>query len=87
MTKEAYGDRVLDVPGEEFVRDPPKYLRQICDFLDIMCSEDYLRDCSSIVDPVPSVTRNLLVWTPEQIKQVYTLMEPLEFLQSYTFEN
>ncbi|XP_078364494.1 uncharacterized protein LOC144648921 [Oculina patagonica] len=88
-TKEAYGNRVLDIPGEEFVRDPSKYLRQICDFLEITCSEDYLRDCSSIVDPVPSVTRNLLVWTPEQIKQVYTLMEPIEFLrkQSYTFEN
>ncbi|XP_078363619.1 uncharacterized protein LOC144647794 isoform X1 [Oculina patagonica] len=86
-TKEAYGDRVLDIPGEDFVRDPSKYLRQICDFLEITCSEDYLRDCSSIVDPVPSVTRNMLVWTPEQIEQVYDYMRPLEFLQSYTFEN
>ena len=62
-TKEAYGDRVLDIPNEEFVRDTTKHLRQICgDFLDITCSEDYPRDCSSIVDLVPSVTRNVLVW-------------------------
>ena len=86
-TKEAFGDRVLDIPGEDFVRDPSKYLRKICDFLEIPCSEDYLRDCSSIVDPVPSITRSLVVWTPEQIKRVYTLMQPLKFLHSYTFEN
>ncbi|KAJ7372499.1 hypothetical protein OS493_019008 [Desmophyllum pertusum] len=86
-TKDVFGDRVLDIPGEEFVRDPSKYLRQICGFLEIPCSEDYLRDCASIVDPVPSVTRSLLVWTPEQIKEVYSLMQPIEFLQGYTFEN
>ena len=86
-TKEAFGDRVLDIPGEDFVQDPSRYLRKICDFLEIPCSEDYLRDCSSIVDLVPSRTRSLVVWTPEQIKQVYTLMQPLEFLNSYTFEN
>ena len=86
-TKEAFGDRVLDIPGEDFVREPTKYLRKICDFLDISCSEDYLRDCTSVVDRVPSKTRSLLVWTPKQIQEVYSLMQPLEFLKSYTFEN
>lgn len=86
-TKEAFGDRVFDIIGEDFVRDPPKHLRKICDFLEITCSEDYLRDCSSIIDPVPSETRSFVVWTPEQIKTVYTSMESIEFLQkqSYSF--
>ena len=85
--KDAFGDRVLDIIGEDFVQDPSKYLRKICDFLEITCSEDYLRDCSSIIDPVPSVTRSFVVWTPEQIKAVYTSMQSIEFLQkqSYNF--
>jgi len=88
-TKEAFGDRVLDIIGEDFVRDPTKHLRKICDFLEITCTEDYIHDCSSIIDPVPSMTRSFVVWTPEQIKTVYTSMQSLEFLQkqSYTFES
>ena len=86
-TKDVFGDRVLDISGEDFVREPTKYLRKMCDFLEISCSEDYLRDCASIVDPVPSKTRSLLVWTPKQIEEVYSLMQPLKFLKSYTFEN
>jgi len=88
-TKEAFGDRVLDIIGEDFVRDPPKHLRKICDFLEITCTEDYIHDCSSIIDPVPSMTRSFVVWTPEQIKTVYTSMQSIGFLQkqSYNFES
>lgn len=84
-TRETLGDRIIDIQGEEFVREPTKYLRKICDFLDISCSEDYLRDCASMVDPVPSKTRSLVVWTEKQIQEVSNLMQPLEFLKSYTF--
>lgn len=85
-TKDVFGDRVLDIIGEDFVRDPSRYLRKMCDFLEITCSEDYLRDCSSIVDPVPSVTRYFLVWTPEQIEKVYTSMQSIEFLQKQSYK-
>lgn len=85
-TKDVFGDSVLDIIGEDFVRDPSRYLRKMCDFLEITCSEDYLRDCSSIVDPVPSMTRYFLVWTPEQIEKVYTSMQSIEFLQKQSYK-
>ena len=78
-TKEAFGDWALDIIGEDFVRDPSGYLRNMCDFLEITCSEDYFDDCSSTVDSVPSVTRSLLVWKLEQIDKVYTSMQSIEF--------
>ena len=78
---------VIDIPSMEIVIHPAETLRQICAFLEITCSEDYIQDCAATVDPVPSITRDYVQWTEEQKMRVYERMNRFSFYEGYTFDN
>ena len=79
--------RVHDVASIDVMMETRKTLLKICDFLEITCTEKYLRDCASIVDPRPSQTRHNVEWTGKQIKRVQSLIAQYPFLQRYSFED
>lgn len=79
--------RVHDVASINVMTETRKTLMKICDFLEITCTEKYLHDCASIVDPRPSQTRHNVEWTVKQIKRVQSLIAQYQFLQRYSFEN
>lgn len=87
QVKKNFPDRVLDVHSMDLMKYPGQTLMKICDFLDITCTNKYLEDCASIVDPVPSQTRHFVRWTEEQLNRVRTLIKNHSFLQLYSFEN
>ncbi|XP_027057137.1 uncharacterized protein LOC113684038 [Pocillopora damicornis] len=60
-------------------------LRNICNFLEITCTEKYLQDCAAIVDPVPSTTRTNVEWNTDQINRVRRLILQYPFLRRYSF--
>ena len=78
--------RVLDVPSIDVMTNTRGILQEICDFLEIKCTEKYLQDCASIVDPVPSKTRGSIVWTEDQIKRVQKLITQFPFFRRYSLE-
>ena len=86
MAREAFPDSVIEVPSIEIVKNPVDTLRRICQFLEITCSEQYLLDCAATVDPVPSITRDIIEWTAEQKNTVYDMMEKYSFLGGYSFD-
>ena len=56
-----------------------------CQFLEITCTEQYLQDCASTVDPVPSLTHDFITWTAEQ-ETVYEEMKKYSFFNGYSYE-
>jgi len=84
--RKRYGDAVLDIPGHETVLRPKEILQRLCDHLGVKCSEDYFEKCSKIMYGTPSVTRDKVVWTDEQIKKVTEKMKSYPFLKDYSFD-
>ncbi|KAJ7382043.1 hypothetical protein OS493_037531 [Desmophyllum pertusum] len=84
--RERYGDAVIDIPGHETVLRPKETLQRLCDHLGVTCSEDYLEKCSKIMFGTPSVTRDKVVWSEEQIMRVTELMKSYPFLEDYSFD-
>ena len=78
---------VLDVPSIEAMTKTKETLTKICDFLEVTCQEQYLQDCTSIVDPVPSKTRHNVEWSGDQLKRVKALIRHFPFLRRYSFES
>ena len=84
--RERYGDAVLDVPAHETVLRPRETLQKLCDHLGVTCSEDYFEKCSKIMYGKPSVTRDKVVWSDEQIKRVTKMMKSYPFFKDFSFD-
>lgn len=83
--KKNFPGRVLDVAGIDVMTYTTENLRNICNFLEITCTEKYLQDCAAIVDPVPSTTRTNVEWNTDQINRVRRLILQYPFLRRYSF--
>ncbi|KAL9959266.1 hypothetical protein ACROYT_G032575 [Oculina patagonica] len=79
--------RVHDVASIDVMTNTRETLKKICGFLEITCTDKYLQDCASIVDPVPSKTRGNVEWTEDQIKRVQKLIKQFSFLRRYSLRN
>ena len=77
---------MLDIPGHETVLRPKETLKRLCDHLGVTCSEDYFEKCSKLMYGTPSVTRDKVVWTDEQIRRVTKMMKSYPFLKDYSFD-
>eukprot|EP00117_Sycon_ciliatum_P011129 scpid62079/ scgid12737/ len=77
--KERY--RTADLRCESLVANPIATLRKLCSDLHLSCSEEYLTDCARIVRPVTSVTRGLVDWTPDLLKELDSKIGCLDFVR------
>jgi len=84
--RERYGNGVIDIPGHETVLRPKETLQRLCDHLGVTCSEDYFEKCSKLMYGTPSVTRDKVVWSDEQIKRVTEMMKSYPFLKDYSYD-
>lgn len=78
---------VLDVYQEKMINNPKEEIIKLCSYLEQDYTENYLKDCASIVFNKPHKTRLDRKWTAEQINYVYKRMEEFPFLEIYTFED
>lgn len=81
-------DEILELRHEQFVEDPERWLADLCGFLGVEASEDYLRDCASIVNDRPNKSRQAgpLEWDSEMIERVAKEAQRFPFLRGYSFE-
>ena len=80
-----YGDDVITVYSEDMIKNPSKEMKRLCKFLSVSCSEDYVKDCSSIVHGSPSKTRNTILWKDEAKDIINKLISDTPMLQRYKF--
>jgi hypothetical protein len=70
---------------EHLIADPQGQLRQICRFLGVEASEDYIRDCAGILKTSPHQSRKSLKWGNDQIAAVIKGMKDCPWLSGYSF--
>lgn len=78
---------VLDIQHEKFIEEPVKGLKRICEFLELQTTEDYLKDCASIVFQKPHQTRFDIDFPEELIRVVDEQIKKYDFLSRYSFDD
>lgn len=71
---------------EAFVRDPEGGLAELCRFLGVEPSADYLRACAGILRKAPDTHRDMVPWSGQWIEAVQRRIEGYDFLSGYGFE-
>jgi len=80
-------DEIFLVRHEDFIASPKDKLRDICAFLGVECTEDYLDNCAAVVYPSPHKTRFMVRWTAEEIERVAALIKKYPWFEGYTFDS
>lgn len=78
-------DAVIDIPAHEMLLRPEETLRKLCDHLGVSCPKTYVENCREVLR-APSVTRDKVLWTNEQIERVTKMMKEYYFLEEYSFD-
>jgi hypothetical protein len=78
---------LFPVRYEDFVGKPEKNLAEICKFLGLEATPEYLNACASILHKSPERSRHLVKWEPEWVEHVKSKMAPYDFLAGYSFED
>src|SRR5512143_157794 len=76
---------LLAVRYEDFIHDPKMHLTQICRFLGIDVSYDYLIACTSILHEEPDQNRHMVQWDSKWIEVVKNRIGRYDFLEGYSF--
>ena len=76
---------VFDLQHEALIDNPQKKLQELCHFLDLEASNDYLNDCASILFKSPHKTRETIQWNEKHIELVKNKMMKFDFLQKYCY--
>jgi len=79
-------DEILLVRNEDLIASPKDKLRDICTFLGMECTEDYLDSCAAAVYPSPHKTRFKVRWTAEEIERVAAAIKKYPWFEGYTFD-
>ena len=77
---------LLDIRYESFTEDPEHHLRDLCRFLGVTPSPDYLRACAALVKPTHSRSRDRLPWSADERREVEALIQRRPVLAGYSFD-
>ena len=86
LIKRLPNDMIFTIRNEEFIANPLLMLADMCDFLDVVKTPDYLSDCVASCYRVPNRSRDNLDWDAEMRKQVDALIEKYEFFDGYSWD-
>ena len=76
---------MFDIRHEAFIDDPKELLRQMCVFLGVDATDDYLNECAGIVYKSPHKTRYDVPWNDALIAIVEEKMTRFPFLEGYSY--
>lgn len=71
---------------EDFLEEPARHLAEMCRFLGVEASDDYLEACTGIIRRSRHKSRHKVEWTQQAIDDIRRRMEPYDFLRHYTFD-
>ena len=77
-------DELLDLPYEHFAADPAGVLADLCGFLGVEATPEYLAACAAVVWPSTRRRRDTAEWTADDLARVealigrYSFLEPLQ---------
>ena len=77
---------VIEIRLESVIEDPRRALRELCAFVGVEPSNDYLEACSSIVFKSPRRSRHDVQWSDELKRTVADQIERFPFLHGYRYD-
>ena len=77
---------VLDVHLSDLISQPMSVLRDICDYVSVECSVDYLESCAGKLFQSLSKTRDLVMWSQQQIDSVAANIRRFSELARYSYD-
>ena len=80
------GDQYFDVSCEGLIANPKGTIMDICDFLQLECSEDYITKCAAKVFPSKSSTRKIVEWPSDILEYIETSAKAFPYLEEYIKE-
>ena len=78
---------VLYVHLSDLISQPISVMRDMCDFVGVECSVDYLDACAGKLFPSLSKTRNLVKWSQEQIDNVAQNIRSFSEFSRYYYDS
>ena len=85
IRKELGPETLYSMRYEDFVISPESQLKDLCSFLGVEPTSDYLKSCAGIMSKTPDRSRHLVDWEPSWIEQVNTLINRYDFLAGYQY--
>ena len=68
---------------DDLIADPIKTVSDICDYLEVECSAEYLQMCDDKIFKEPSMTRNLVTWDPKTLPSLTNDLKTFPFFSRY----
>ena len=83
----ALNQDVLRVHLVDLITKPQQTLEEICSFLQLECTAEYMNTCEASLFSKLSQTRHLVQWDPAQKAYVEEHIAQVPWLQRYSFSN
>ncbi|XP_065673081.1 uncharacterized protein LOC100215248 isoform X1 [Hydra vulgaris] len=83
--RKQYTGQILDVYYGNIIMDAKKSLLRICEFLEIICDNEYLEKASSIVFKNETFTRRYVYWDEHIKRKILDKIENVTFLNGFKF--
>lgn len=74
---------IINVYHEDLYTEPEKLIVNLVEYLDLTCSDDYIKDCVSVLYDKPSNTKDKIKWPPELTKHLNAYLKTSDELQRY----
>ena len=78
--------KVVEIHTDDFVADPRKTVRGICNTLSLPCPEQYVETCYERTYRNASKSRYNMEWSPAMLQYVGNNMRNFSFFSRYTFD-
>ena len=81
--KKAYKFDIMTIYIRDFILHPKSVITKMCEFLGVVCSEDFIDKCSNKIFNKESRTRYKIVWKNEQISRIHSFIQKFDSLTRY----
>lgn len=83
--KRDYKLHLLEIHLEDLIRDTRSIIIQLCKFIGVQCTEEYVRSCQDKVYRHAFRSRELVVWPRLVLKKVERAIKEITFFNRYSF--
>ena len=76
----------LKIHCEDLITHPAGTISDICRFLNLKCSPEYVQMCSDKIFKNVSISRDLVEWDPDSLPSLINRIKTFPFFSRYSFE-
>jgi len=80
-------ENLFEQKHEYLIANPAEYLKELCSFLAINITDDYIKDCSAHINESPNKSRYKLEWKDDDLEYVQSRIQQYDFLKGYKFDD